>query len=173
MSSPQKTDEKEKVKQNYKQFDKFLKIGLLIGIIIISGFILYFVFVPKPGSATIGFLNSEGRADNYPTQAAINQNVSFYVTVGNYLNRDSLFQVEILKGNNDTVLGPYPSINATSYLNITEFSIHHNQIWTSNLLNITFSQPGSNQIIIAELWYYVSLERTFFNVVSMRLNITS
>ncbi len=165
---------KKEVLNSYKEFDKILKILLIIGIMIVSGFIIYAVLTPKPGYWYLGILNSDKKAENYPTNAAVDENITFYISVGNYLNRDFSFHIEILKGNNDTVLGPSPSLNATSFVNSSTITLPHRVVWISSAFNVSFSQVGTNQIIIAELWEIPSVGiRRFYDVVYLRLNITS
>ena len=167
-------EEKKKVLNSYKEFDKILKILLIIGIVVVSGFIIYAILTPKPGYCYLGILNSDKKAENYRTDAEVDENITFYISVGNYLNRDFSFHIEILKGNNDTVLGPSPSLNATSFVNSSTFTLQHREVWISSAFNISFSQTGTNQIIIAELWEIPPVGiRRFFNVVYFRLNITS
>ncbi len=162
------------LKKNYKEFENILKILLIIGIIIISGFIIYALLTPEPGYITFGVLNYNKKAENYPTNAAVNESITFYVSVGNYLNRDFSFHIEILKGNNDTILGPSPSLNATSFVNSSIITLPHSVDWISSAFNVSFSQAGMNQIIIAELWEIPSVGiRRFYDVVFLRLNITS
>jgi len=162
------------LKKNYKEFENILKILLIIGIIIISGFIIYALLTPEPGYITFGVLNSEKKAENYPTNATTGVNVTFYVSVGNYLNRDFSFHIEILKGNNDTILGPSPSLNATSFVNSSIITLPHSVDWISGAFNVSFPEAGTNQIIIAELWENPSVGiRRFYDVVFLRLNITS
>ena len=166
--------ETSNLKKNYKEFDKILKILLIIGIIIISGFIIYAFLTPKPGYWYLGILNSDKKAENYPTEAAVNETITFYISVGNYLNRDFSFHIEILKGDNETVLGPSPSLNATSFANSSTITLLHRAEWISGAFNISFSQLGANQSIIAELWEVPSVGvRRFYDVVYIRLNITS
>ncbi len=94
--------------------------------------------------------------------------------LSNYLNRDFSFHLEILKGNNDTVLGPFPSINATTFVNSSTITLQHREVWISSAFNVSFSQAGANQTIIAELWEVPSAGiRRFYDVVYVRLNITS
>jgi uncharacterized membrane protein len=165
---------KKKVNNSYEEFDKLLKILLIIGIIVVSGFIIYAVLTPKPGYCYLGILNSDKKAENYPTNATVDENITFYISVGNYLNRDFSFHLEILKGNNDTVLGPFPSINATSFVNSSTITLQHREVWISSAFNVSFSQVGANQTIIAELWEVPSAGiRRFYDVVYIRLNITS
>ncbi len=174
MSRLNERQDSSKLNRNYIEFDKLLKLFLIIGIIIISGFIIYAFLTPKPGYWYLGILNSDKKAENYPTEATVDANITFYISVGNYLNRDFSFRIEILKGDNETVLGPSPSLNATSFVNSSTITLLHRVEWISNAFNISFSQPGNNQSIIAELWEIPSVGvRRFYDVVYIRLNITS
>ena len=165
---------KKKVISSYEEFDKLLKILLIIGIIVVSGFIIYAVLTPKPGYITFGFLNSDKKAEDYPMNATIGENVPFYVSVGNYLNRDFLFRIEILKGNNNTIIGASGSSNATSFINSSIIELQHGDVWISNEFNVSFSLPGNNQIIIAELWETsIGPNDRFWEILTMHLNISS
>jgi len=172
MNEKSKNNEKKNLNRSYKQFEILLKVCLVIGIIIISGFIIYYIFTPEPGYVTLGILNGDKKAEDYPTSATVNETISFYVNVGNYLNRDFSFRVEILKGDNKTIVLPSCSINATSYYNTTKITLLHKRFWISKMLNISFSQPGANQRIIAELWEIPAsgIEKCF-NVVYLWLTI--
>ncbi len=145
-------DEKNNLRKSYKQFEVLLKISLIIGILIVSGFIIYYILTPEPGYVTLGILNEDKKAENYPTTANVNETIFFYVTVGNYMNRDLSFRVEILKGDNKTVVSSSGSINATSYFNTSKITLVDTNMWMSDMLNISFSQPGAKQRIIIELW---------------------
>lgn len=163
----------KKIDQN-KQFEKILSISLIIAIVVISGFIIYYLLTPESGYVTFGILNSEKKAENYPTNSTVGQNVSFYISVGNYLKRDFSFRVEILRGDNNTILSPEGSSYASSVLNITDITLKNKIQWTSSMLNVSFSVIGSNQTIIAELW---EVDKNFFEsfieIIWLRLNITS
>ncbi len=153
MTESTKIDKKGSNRQSKKQFDLLLKICLIIGIIVVSGFILYYIFKPKPGYLHLGILNSEKKAENYPTNATVSQNISFYITVENQMKREFSFRAEILKGDiNNTNLTTSGSINATSYFNTTKITLAHNQFWISEMLNVSFSLQGANQTIIVEIW---------------------
>ena len=143
---------KNELLKSNKVFEKSLKISLIIGIITVSGFIIYFLLNPEPGFVTFGILNSEKEAGNYPTTAKVGENVSFYVTVQNQMERDFSFRVEILRGDNKTILTSTGSIGAESYFNTSKITLLHNQFWMSEMLNVSLSQPGANQSIIAEFW---------------------
>jgi len=153
-------------------FEKLVKISLIIGIITVSGFITYFLLNPEPGFVTFGILNSEKEAGNYPTTANVGENISFYVSVQNKMERDFSFRVEILRGDNETILASTGSISAESYLNTSKIILSDNQFWMSEMLNISFFQPGKNQSVIAELWEipYIGNDKFFF-ILYFRLEI--
>jgi len=160
-------------RKNYKEFNKVLAVLLIIGIIVISGFIVYSLFTPEPGYITLGLLNSDKKAENYPTNTTIGENVTFYVTVGNYLNRDFSFRIEILTGDNETVIGSSGSSNATSFVNSSITMLSHGENWISNEFNVSFSLPGFNQIVIAELWETnIGLNDKYWEIVTMHLNVS-
>jgi len=165
-------DEIRSNRQSKKQFDLLLKICLIIGIIVVSGFIIYYVFTPEPGYVTFGILNENQEAENYPIEASINDSVSFYLTVENKLATKFSFSIKIKKGNNNTILSSMGSNGTLEYeVNNT---LNYSNIWISNKLNVSFSQLGANQIIIAELWQIGSNEiEKFFDILWLRLNITS
>ena len=166
-------NEKNNLKKSYKQFEILLKISLIIGIIIVSGFIIYYILTPEPGYVTFGLLNEDKKAQNYPTSAFVNETIFFYANVGNYMNRDFSFQVMVKKGNNDTLMRPtFPSNGSLEYI-IRNFTLPNRGDWISEKLNISFSQIGNNQIIITELWQIKNNIPEFYDILWLRLNITN
>jgi uncharacterized membrane protein len=172
MSDGSIKDENQSNRQSKKQFDFLLKICLIIGIIVVSGFVIFYIFTPEPGYVTFGILNENQEAENYPIEASINDSVSFYLTVENKLATKFSFSIKIKKGNNNTILSSMGSNGTLEYeVNNT---LNYSNIWISNKLNVSFSQLGANQIIIAELWQIGSNEiEKFFDILWLRLNITS
>ena len=170
--SSNNSDRNDLMKSN-KQFAILLKISLIIGIIIVSGFIIYYILTPEPGYVSFGILNEDKRAENYPTTAAINETIPFYITVENYLNQDFSFQVKIKKGNANTLMSPTIPSNGTLDFMVGDFTLDHKNDWTSSQLNISFSQTGENQIIIAELWQIKNSIEKFYDILWLRLNITN
>ena len=160
-------------KSSKKEFDTLLKICLITGIVIISGFIIYQVFKPEPGYVTFGILNKNQKAENYPTEASINENISFYLTVENYLDRDFSYQIQIKKGDNMTSMNPHSGSDGILNVTIGNFTLKNKQAWLSGKLNVSFSEVGENQIIIVELWQIKKTQIEFYNILWLRLNITS
>jgi len=162
---------KDKLLSSKRQFEILLTICLISGIVIISGFIIYHSLTPEPGYITFGILNENQEAEDYPTEASINETVFFYLTVENYLEHTFEFSIRVKKGDNDTVMSSAGS-NGTLQFMINN-TLDHNETWMSEKLNISFSQIGENQIIIAELWQITQTSPEFFDILWIRLNITS
>jgi uncharacterized membrane protein len=146
-------------------------VFLICGIVIVSGFIIYHAITPEPGYITFGILNENQEAENYPTEASINESVSFYLTVENYLEHTFEFSIQVKKGDNDTVMSSAGSNGILQYM--INDTLNHNEAWISDKLNISFSQIGENQIIIAELWQITQASSEFFDILWVILNITS
>jgi len=169
----EKNQEELDVSANRKQFEKIVITSIIIGIVIVTGFIIYYILTPEPGFVVFGLLNDQKKAENYPTEAKVGENISFYVSVENYMNKDFTFRVELLKGDNNTILSSTePAKNATSYYNTTQITLKHSETWISEMLNVTFMFPGSNQIIITELWQkFNNYTEKFYSNLFLRLNI--
>lgn len=163
---------KNDLKESNRQFEVLLKICLIIGILIVSGFIVYYILTPEPGYVTFGILNEDKKAENYPTRANVNETIPFYLSVGNYLKRDFSFQVRVKNGNNETYMSSIGS-NGTHEFTIGNITLDHKGSWISEQLNISFSQLGDNQKIIAELWQIQNNEVEFYNILWIRLNVTN
>lgn len=164
---------KNDLKESNRQFEVLLKVCLIIGILIVSGFIVYYILTPEPGYVTFGILNEDKKAENYPTRANVNETIPFYLSVGNYLKRDFSFQVRVKKGNINTVKSPSIPSNGTLDFTIGNFTLNHNDNWISVKLNVSFSELGENQIIIAELWQIKNDIEEYYNILWLQLNITN
>ncbi len=172
MNEITKKNEKKDLKVSNKHFEIVLKISLIIGIIIVSGFIVYYLLNPEPGNITFGILNEDKRAENYQTEASVNETISFYLTVGNHLDRNFTFGFKIKKGNSNTILSSSGS-NGTLYLTLGNFTLNPNQGKIYGNYSISFAEAGENQKIIAELWEINNKTEEFFNIMYLRLNITN
>ncbi len=167
-----KKNKNNTLKESNRQFETLLKISLIIGIIIVSGFIIYYLLTPEPGYITSGILNRDKKAENYPTEAKVNESIPFYITVGNYMNRDFSFQIQIKKGNNDTLMGPNIPSNGTLDIIIGNFTLINKENWNSGRINVSFSESGENQRLIVEIWQIENKGVEFYSNLFIWLNIT-
>ena len=143
-----------------------------MGIIIVSGFIIYYIYTPEEGYVGLGILNSDEKAEDYPSIAAPNQSIYFYVTVDNYLDHEFTFKLMILKGDNSTELSSKGSKYAHKSYSTEKKTLKPEKEWTSDKLSISFENNGTGQILIVELWKYnEDNSREFYDIVYLRLTI--
>jgi uncharacterized membrane protein len=155
-----------------KQFEKLLTVCLLIGIIVVGVFVIYYVLTPEEGFVVFGILNEDQEAENYQTNAIVGENISFFMTVENYLGRDFTFKIKVLKGDNNTVLN---ATGGNGVLNFTsnEETLIHGEKWISDNSTISFWEVGENRIIIFELWEVLQPSDRIYDILWLRLNITT
>lgn len=176
MSTKEKKTSKNdlEITENERQFGELVKISLILGIVVISGFILYYVLFPEPGYVSFGILNEDKKAEDYPTKAQANVSIPFYVSVGNYLNRKFTFQLKILQGDNETKLTSKGSENAHFDQKTKKKTLENAEEWISDDFSISFSQIGEDQTIIVELWEIKEKDDPkFYDILWLRLNITA
>jgi uncharacterized membrane protein len=160
------------LKINNKHFEKLLKICLILGIIVVSGFIVYFILTPEAGYVKFGILNENQEAGNYPTEISVNETIPFYLTVENRLDRKLTFEFKIKKGDNNTIKSSNGS-NGTLYQTIGNFTLNPKEFQIYGEYNISFSDVGEDQTIIAELWQIKREIEEFYSILYLWLNITS
>ena len=172
MSEGIKIKKKSILDRSNKQFEKLLTVCLLFGIIVVGVFVIYYILTPEEGFVMFGILNEDQEAENYRTNATIGENVSFFMSVENYLNRDFTFKIKVLKGDNNTVLN---ATGGNGVLNFTtsEVTLKHGETWMSDNNSISFWDIGENHIIIFELWEVLLPTDRIYNILWLRLNITA
>jgi uncharacterized membrane protein len=174
MSSEDKQSRVTELEKNYKSFGKILRYLLIIGIIVVSGFVVYFILNPEPGYVSFGILNSDKEAGNYPVSVEVDNNVSFYLTVDNHLSRVFSFRIEILKGNNSVISQPSNPLYTQSLFNTSIIVLENQKGWISNRFDVSFTEPGENQTIITELWEIIDeFPGIFFTNLYLILNVTA
>jgi uncharacterized membrane protein len=168
MSRTKDTDSNE----GFRQLSRIVTVCLIVGIIIVSGFIIYYLLTPEPPYHQFFILNGERKAENYPSQATEGEEIYFYVGVRNYLEKDLTFNVKIFKGNDSTDLTKKEDINAELNQTIGNITIEHGEEWVSDKLTISFLETG-NRTVIAQLYEVGDSEEEYLNIVYIRLNITN
>jgi uncharacterized membrane protein len=172
-----KEQEKKELEFENKQFQKILKISLLMGIVIVSGFITYYIWYYNISSEEdyvgFGILNHRKEAEDYPTIAYVNQSIDFYVTVENELKRDFTFRVKVYRGHNQTILSSDGAQNAQYIFSTDKETLKPHEDWESDKLIVSFPQQGDDQAIIVQLYEYTDSDRDFYDILWLRLRIYS
>ena len=159
---------------SYIQFQKLLRFSLIFGIILVSGFITYYVLFPEEGYIGFGILNEDERAEDYPTSAKVNQTINFYITVENQLDHKITFKIIIFRGDEDTKLSPEGSKHANKTSTTDKESLKPGEDWISDKLSVSFAYNGTDQVLVVELWKYnEDNSREFWDILWLRLEIYS
>ena len=157
------------------QFQRLLRFSLISGILIVSGFIVYYILVPEEGYIGFGILNDDERAENYPTTTRVNQSIGFYVTVDNELDHNFAFKLIILLGNEDTKLRPDEGSSHANKTSTTDKkTLKSGEHWMSDKLHASFPYNGTDQILIVELWKFnEDNSREFWDILWLRIDVYS
>lgn len=167
-------DKQEIIEASNRQFQKIVKFSLILGILVVSGYIVYYVLTPEEGYVGFGILNHDEKAEDYPTTAKVNQSIYFYATVDNYLDHDFTFKLIILKGDNETKLSSKGSKHAEKCFTTDKKTLKPEEEWMTKQLSISFQENGTGQILIVEIWKYnEDNSRDFWDILYLRLDITS
>ena len=158
-----------------KHFQKIVTTCLLIGIIIVSGFVFYYVLIPKEGTISFGVLDENKGVEDFPKNLTIGEDVTFYISVVNNLLRDAEFKIYVLKGDNDTDNRYYHNESGAEInYTISNIVIKNGNEWLSEPQNISFYELGENHMVIVELWEILSDDSEKYWIHDwFRLNITA
>jgi uncharacterized membrane protein len=155
-----------------KNLVKITKIILIVGIILTSFFIIYEILNVEPGFVTLGVLNSEKKAENYPTEVSVGEEFTLFISVGNNLATNYTFSVHVFTGDQNTQVSKTTGSNGTLKEKLSSVTLQPGEEWISNAQKITFYSPGENSMVIFELWKIENSKETFYDVVFIRLNVT-
>jgi uncharacterized membrane protein len=137
-------------------FEKSTRIILICGIVFLLGGFIYILTKPEDDDLYFFLLNENQQMRDYPTNSTIGQPIFFHVVVVNYLGIPKNFAIKVYLSSSqneiDSSIGVHNQPN-TNYLFNRTFSLNDQEKWTSDLLNVSFSSSGQNQIIIVELWH--------------------
>lgn len=158
--------------QNGKNLVSIIRLILIVGIILTSLFIIYIVINPEPGYVSIGVLNSDKKSENYPTEVNAGDSVTLYATVGNYMGENLTFSIYVLKGDHTTQFDENSGSDGALIRKLSIVTLQHGEEWESDAQVISFLSPGSNQVVIFELWKIVNEKETFHDVVFIRLDVS-
>ncbi|MHA1148110.1 MAG: DUF1616 domain-containing protein [Promethearchaeota archaeon] len=174
MSEDKNSDKISELEQSDQELGKLVKIILIIGILVVSGFIVYYLFHQEPGYVGLGILNDDKKAEDYPTEAKINEEISFYVTVENHMGKEFTFRLKVYRGDEDTKLTSEGVKDADLDFTTRERTLKDGDDWMSDKYSLSFQEIGEDHKIIVELYEVNEEDKLVFNnIVYLRLNITA
>ncbi len=155
-----------------KNLVKITKIIIVVGIILTSFFIIYEILNIEPDFVTLGVLNSEKKAENYPIDVNVGEEFTVFVSVGNNLATNFTFSVHVLTGDQKTFVSKTTGSNGTLKQKLSSITIQPGEEWISNAQRFSFYSAGENLMVIFELWKVENSKETFYDVVFLRLNVS-
>jgi uncharacterized membrane protein len=122
------------------KLDKALSIALVVAILAALGSIVYFVTTPQQNEKFTEFyiLGSQGKAENYPQQVIVGDNVDVIIGVVNHEYQPTTYCVEI-------------TINGVKSKEIDISTLAHQQKWEKEI-SFVAQTPGDKQKV--EFWLY-------------------
>jgi hypothetical protein len=164
--------------EQIKKFEKFVKVFLIVGILIIIPFMFYTYFRRDNPYLTLFCLNDQMKLGNYPTTVNINESITLYFAVESHWTGDLDIQGRHIVGKNSTVnITSDGSVNGTLILSYN-YTIEDSEEWISDEIITSFSEPlyeNEHYLIIFELWANLGSSFEFMTdqIVYIRLNATS
>jgi uncharacterized membrane protein len=144
----------ENREEEHENLEKITRAILLIGIILTSSFILYDILRPREQYILFSLENRDGKLENYPTNISVGVPVEYRFFIINKMNEDINVSVTVHKGDNSTAVSRIKGFeNSTIVDNITLF-IKKDQNYSSDIISVTFDQPGDNMITGVQLNLY-------------------
>ncbi len=135
--------------------EKITRIVLIVGIISVSGAIVYTLTSPKEDDILFFLLNEEQMLKDYPTNVTQGNKVIIHIFIQNLMHETKNFQIHIYRGYSDTYIDPEVSIisnpNVTS-VKVQNIVLANEEQWISDPIEVEFTEIGDNQLIICELW---------------------
>lgn len=133
------------------------RVILIFGILFVSGGIIYVSTRPEEPDLFFFLLNENQVMRDYPTNTTVGEAVKFYVFIENLLGTSEKFAVRIYNTTEEywinSTIGVSES-NEVSYNFNQTVELNHKEEWISNSMELFFHEPGSNQVIILELWQF-------------------
>ncbi|WP_457557734.1 DUF1616 domain-containing protein [Candidatus Harpocratesius sp.] len=145
----------DKRNQPELSLEKITRIVLVVGIICVSGAIIYTLTIPEEEDVLFFLLNENRVLRDYPTNVTQGEKIITYVFIQNLLGESHDFQIRCYRGKAETFIDPQIGVATNSNVTLIDnqnISLGNKEEWISNQINITFPEVGSDQLVLYELW---------------------
>jgi uncharacterized membrane protein len=173
-NSKEKRDDSDDSKESKDSNMEYTTRAILIlGILIVSGFIIYDVTKPSEEYVLFSVLNQDMELGDYPSHLIVGQKINFYFYVENHLAETTEFNVKIYIGNSSSSINPKLGISNAQFLGNYSKMVVEGENWTSSQIEYQFQTTGS-QFIGLELWQNQNDEWTYVenHTLMLRINVT-
>lgn len=146
---------------------------LIIGIIIVSGFIVYDITKTSEPYVLFSVLNQDKELGNYHSNLIVGQKLAYYFYLENHLGETTEFNVKIYLGNSTANINPKIGITNAQFIGNYSKTVQNGENWTSNQLEYQFQNVGS-QFIGIELWQNQNGDWKYVenHTLVLRINVT-
>ena len=134
---------------------KITRVILIVGILGISGAIIYTLSLPEEEDLLFFLLNENQSMSDYPTNVTVNGSLTFYIYIHNMRLEDHEYQVNCYQGDLNGTIDPMKSVaNNQDFVQIASQTtdLNYTQEWISNPFDIIFQEIGNDQRLVFELW---------------------
>ena len=100
----------------------------------------------------LGVLGPEGKIGGYPREAAVGENFTLYLYVGNYEGRAAYYAVLVKLGGVNISVSDVEPMDAPVVARF-EVVLPHGGNWTRPV-TLSVGEPGLNRRLVFELWVY-------------------
>ncbi len=142
----------QEVTETSFNLERFTKVILIIGIIGVSIGIGIFLIRPEEEFPVFILLNEDGEMANYPVNASQNEEVTLYVFIDNQYKTPQDYMIKIYRGDNSTTINSMNGTKNALYIENITITLDPFVNWTSDPIDISFPNIGTNQTAIFELW---------------------
>jgi uncharacterized membrane protein len=146
---------------------------LIVGILVVSGFIAYNLLKPNEEYVLFALLNEDMELGNYNSHLQPGNSTSLYFYLENHMQRTTEFNVRMYQGNESSYIKPSQGIlNATLIGNFTH-TLENNANWTS-FQTVRFDQTGM-QFVGFEVYKLTNNGWSYIenHTIYLRINVTA
>ncbi len=134
---------------------KITRVILIVGILGVSGAIIYTLSLPEEEDLLFFLLNENQSMSDYPSNVTVNDSLTFYIYIHNMRLEDHEYQIKCYQGDLNGTIDPMQSVsNNQDFVQIASQTtdLNYTQEWISNPFDIIFQEIGNDQRLVFELW---------------------
>ena len=134
---------------------KITRVILIVGILGVSGAIIYTISQPEEEDLLFFLLNENQSMGNYPTNVSVDVPRTLYIYIQNMRLEDHEYLIKCYQSDSNGTIDPMQSVsNNQDFVQIASQSVdlNYTEEFISDPFDIIFQEPGNDQKLVFELW---------------------
>jgi len=134
---------------------KITRVILIVGILGVTGALIYTVSQPEEEDLLFFLLNENQSMGNYPTNITVNSSLTFYIYIQNMRIEDHEYLIKCYTSAANTTIDPMQSVsNNQDFDQIASQTVDLNYTmeFISDPFDVVFQESGNDQRLVFELW---------------------